>query len=74
MSTMAPELRAVQMYPFDCPLCGRRIKNADDRSLFHGLGNCADICELCDGTGELKGEGSQCPPCLGSGVQKGPKA
>lgn len=71
MSTLAPALQAIQMYPFDCPLCGRKIRSTEDRTR-HGLGGCADLCELCGGFGEV--EGAPCPPCQGSGVEKGPKA
>jgi DnaJ-class molecular chaperone len=72
LSILAPEFQSVQTYPFDCPLCGHKIESAEDRTRWHGLGKCADICELCGGSGEL--EGAPCPPCLGSGVEKGPKA
>lgn len=71
MSILAPESQDAQVYPFDCPLCGRKIKSAGDRTR-HGLGSCTDLCELCGGSGEV--EGAPCPPCQGSGMEKGPKA
>lgn len=43
--------RNVRHYPIRCDLCGLMIESFDD-AIWHGLGNCVDICERCMGSGE----------------------
>ncbi len=68
LSNALVEMPAVSIYPFECPLCGFMIQSATDRTEWHGLGNCTDICSLCDGEGEVKK--SQCPLCAGAGTER----
>ena len=37
-------------YPKVCECCGEKIGTRTDLD-FHGLGNCAPICEICSGSG-----------------------
>jgi DnaJ-class molecular chaperone len=59
--------RPEAFYLMECPLCWKLIQAAENR-VNHGLGECAEICERCDGTGERRGEG--CSACGGFGAQK----
>lgn len=40
-----------QGYPQTCFLCFGELASPDDNE-WHGLGNCADICTRCGGSGE----------------------
>jgi hypothetical protein len=85
MNQAVLEVTTAPIYPFECPLCLTPIQSADDRTEWHGLGNCANVCELCWGDGEIetppmrdrgikKPEMAQCPNCLGTGIEKGAAA
>ncbi len=38
-------------YPMPCHLCQKQIEDEGDL-IWHGLGNCVDICSRCTGSGE----------------------
>jgi hypothetical protein len=40
-----------ESFPQWCFLCGGVIQT-DDGTIWHGLGNCVEICERCGGSGE----------------------
>jgi len=67
MQLSAKQISTPPIYPMVCPLCGYTIVSDADRK-WHGLGECAEICDLCNGVGEVAD--SQCPPCLGTGAEK----
>lgn len=52
IQTLEKELRQyrARTYPMQCGLCELQIESADDCE-WHGLGNCVDICDSCDGNG-----------------------
>lgn len=40
-----------RVYPFVCHLCNHQIEDESDL-IWHGLGNCAELCSRCTGSGE----------------------
>lgn len=52
IQTLEKELQRyrARTYPMQCELCELQIESADDCE-WHGLGNCVDICDSCDGNG-----------------------
>jgi hypothetical protein len=38
-------------WPQHCDLCNQDMESADDRTEWHGLGNCVPVCMVCMGSG-----------------------
>lgn len=62
-----------EQFPQICFLCGHTMESADDRTFWHGLGNCVEICVSCTGSGinhtsSKFREGTLCYRCNGTGI------
>jgi hypothetical protein len=42
---------AADKWPQHCDLCNQDMESADDRTEWHGLGNCVPVCMVCMGSG-----------------------
>jgi Lar family restriction alleviation protein len=53
LALSAPKAPAGQpeKWPQHCDLCNTDMESADDRTEWHGLGNCFPICDRCTGSG-----------------------
>ena len=48
---LAPFFPRRDTWPKKCELCNHDMTSADDRTEWHGLGNCVPICPTCSGSG-----------------------
>jgi hypothetical protein len=39
------------LFPKHCDLCDKMMESLEDRTQWHGLGNCVEICSHCNGSG-----------------------
>jgi DnaJ-class molecular chaperone len=56
----------MSVWPQECFLCHTDMTSPEDRMEWHGLGNCVEVCDGCNGSGE-EDDGSQCRVCQGTG-------
>lgn len=57
-SERAPE-PILDRWPQECHLCHVIMEDPEDRTQFHGLGNCVSVCDSCHGSGQQTAEQTQ---------------